>query len=118
MRWGSYFLYDRPASGMRVASLRDLAFVIDSNNYRWARLMKKLLCEICDKVNKSVKVLSEAECRRYVKRYRTILTQGAKEMPKILRRSKGQRGRVAQTFAHNLHQAMLILEESVHGSMR
>ena len=47
--------------------------------------MKKLLCEICDKVNKSeTKVLSEAECRRYVKRYRTILTQGAKEMPKIL----------------------------------
>ena len=114
-RWGSYFLYDQckhQVCGSHL--LRDLAFVIDSNNYRWARLMKKLLCEICDKVNKSeTKVLSEAECRRYVKRYRTILTQGAKEMPKILRRSKGQRGRVAQTFAHNLHQAMLILEESV-----
>ena len=73
--------------------------------------MKKLLCEICDEVNKSeTKVLSEAECRRYLKRYRTILTQGGKEMPKILQRRDGKRGRIAQTDAHNLHKAMLILE--------
>ena len=41
------------ASGMRVASPRDLAFVIDSNGYRWARLMHKLLREICHAVNQS-----------------------------------------------------------------
>ena len=76
--------------------------------------MKKLLCEICDEVNKSeTRVLSEAECRRYLKRYRTILTQGGKEMPKILQRREGKRGRIAQTDAHNLHKAMLILEESI-----
>ena len=114
-RWGSYFLYDQckhQVCGSHL--LRDLTFVIDSNNYRWARLMKKLLCEICDEVNKSeTRVLSEAECRRYLKRYRTILTQGGKEMPKILQRREGKRGRIAQTDAHNLHKAMLILEESI-----
>ena len=114
-RWGSYFLYDQckhQVCGSHL--LRDLTFVIDSNNYRWARLMKKLLCEICDEVNKSeTKVLSEAECRRYLKRYRTILTQGGKEMPKLLQRRDGKRGRIAQTDAHNLHKAMLILEESI-----
>ena len=65
---------------MRVASPRDLAFVIDSNGYRWARLMHNLLREICHAVNQSeTGVLSEAECRRYRKKYRTILTQGGKE---------------------------------------
>ena len=50
------------ASGMRVASPRDLAFVIDSNGYRWARLMHNLLREICHAVNQSeTGVLSEAE---------------------------------------------------------
>ena len=114
-RWAPYFAYDQcehQVCGSHL--LRDLAFVIDSNNYRWARLMKKLLREICDKVNKSeTGVLSEAECRRYVKRYRTILTQGGKEMPKIPQRREGQRGRIAKSDAHNLHEAMLILEESV-----
>ena len=114
-RWAPYFAYDQcehQVCGSHL--LRDLAFVIDSNNFRWARLMKKLLREICDKVNKSeTGVLNEAECRRYVKRYRTILTQGGKEMPKIHQRREGQRGRIAKSDAHNLHEAMLILEESV-----
>ena len=48
------------ASGMRVASNRDLAFVIDSNGYRWARLMHNLLREICHAVNQS-ETVSEAE---------------------------------------------------------
>ena len=114
-RWGSYFLYDQRKHQVCGSHLlRDLTFVIDSNNYRWARLMKKLLCEICDEVNKSeTKALSEAECRRYLKRYRTILTQSGKEMPKLLQRRDGKRGRIAQTDAHNLHKAMLILEESI-----
>ena len=34
-------------------------------------------------------------------------------MPKLLQRRDGKRGRIAQTDAHNLHKAMLILEESI-----
>ena len=99
---------------MRVASPRDLAFVIDSNGYRWARLMHNLLREICHVVNQSeTGVLSEAECRRYRKRYRTILTQGGKELPEIPRRRKGKRGRVAKSFGHNLHDRLLKNEDSV-----
>ena len=92
----------------------DLTFVVGSNNYRWVRLMKKLLCEICDEVNKSeTGVLSEAECRKYRKRYRTILTQGGKEMPAIHQKREGKRGRIAKSDAHNLHEVPLKLEESV-----
>ena len=90
-RWASYFAYD-PCKHQVCGShlLRDLTFVVDSNNYCRARLMKKLLCECCDAVNKSeTNVLSEAECRRFRKRYRTFVTQGGKEMrPKFLKDGK------------------------------
>ena len=65
-RWAAYFSYflcKHQVCGSHI--LRDLAFVIDSNGYRWARLMHKLLREGCHAVNQS-----EAECRRYRKRYR------------------------------------------------
>ena len=94
--------------------LRDLAFVIESNGYRWARLMHKLLREICHAVNESeTGVLSEAEYRRYRERYRTILTQGGKELPEIFRRRKGMRGRIAGSFGHNLHDRLLKYEGSI-----
>ena len=57
--------------------------------------------------------MTEVECRKYVKRYRTILTQGGKEMPEIPRRRDGKRGRFAKSDAHNLHEALSILEECV-----
>ena len=114
-RWAAYFadkLCKHQVCGLHL--LRDLTFVVDSNNYRWVRLMKKLLCEIFAAVNKSeTGVLSEAECRRYQKRYRTILAQGGKGMPEIPKRRNGKRGRIAKSNAHNLHEALLILEASV-----
>ena len=114
-RWAAYFAYDLCKHQVCESHLlRDLTFVVDSNNYRWARLMKKLLCECCDEISKSeAGALSKAECRRYRKRYRTILTQGGKEMPEIPQRREGQRGRIAKSDAHNLHEALLILEKSV-----
>ena len=45
--------------------------------------------------------------------YRTILTQGGKELPEIPRRRKGKRGRVAKSFGHNLHDRLLKNEDSV-----
>ena len=52
----------------------------------------------------------QAPCAR---RYRTILTQGAKELPAIPPRSKGQRGRIAKSAAHNLHERLAKHEASV-----
>ena len=98
-RWAAYFAYDlckHQVCGSHL--LRNLTLIVDFNNYCWARLMKKLLCECSDEINKSeAGVLSKAECRRYRKRYRTILTQGGKEMPGISQRREGQRGRIAKS---------------------
>jgi len=94
--------------------LRELTFIVDSNGFRWARLMKKLLREACHRVNRSdAKTLTAAERRAVRKRYRTILTQGGKELPEIPPRPKGKRGRVAKSDAHNLHERLEKHEESV-----
>ena len=113
--WASYFAYTlckHQLCGSHL--LRELTFIVESNGYRWVRLMKKVLCEICHEVNKSeTGVLGEAECRKYRKRYRTILTQGGKEMPGIPQRREGKRGRIAKSFAHNLLERLLKHEGSV-----
>ena len=94
--------------------LRDLTFVVESNNYRWARLLKALLQQACHQLNRShSKVVSKTACKALRKRYCTILTQGAKELPAIPPRSQGQRGRIAKSDAHNLHERLVQHEASV-----
>ena len=69
--------------------------------------------EACQKLNRSrSKVVSKAAFEALHKRYRTILTQGAKELPDIPPRSKGQPGRVAKSDPHNLYEWLVKHGES------
>ena len=113
--WGAYFVYDQCTHQLCGSHLlRELTFIVDSNGFRWARLMKKLLREACHRVNKSdAKTLTAAERRAVRKRYRTILTRGGNELPEIPPRPKGKRGRVAKSDARNLHERLEKHEESV-----
>ncbi len=79
--WASYFAYDRCSHQLCGSHLlRELTFVVDSNGYRWARLMKRLLREACHRVNRSdTKTLPEDGRAAVRRRYRTILTQGGHE---------------------------------------
>ncbi len=76
--------------------------------------MKKLLREACHRVNRSTaKVLTETGRAAVRRRYRTILTRGGKELPEIPPRPKGKRGRIAKSYAHNLHERLAKHEGSV-----
>ena len=76
--------------------------------------MKALLQQACHRVNASQgKALSAAACKALRKRYRTILTQGRKELPALPPRKQGQRGPIAKSDAHNLHERLAQHEESV-----
>ncbi|WP_295438447.1 hypothetical protein [Thiolapillus sp.] len=73
------------------------------DNYAWAANMKRLLQETCAIVAKrQSKRLTENEYKNLQKRYRNILTRGAKQLPPIPPRQNGKRGRVAKSDAHNL----------------
>ena len=113
--WASYLSYKQCRHQLCGSQLlRGLTFIVESNNYRWARLLKALLQQACHKLNRSQsKVVSKAAFKALRKRYRTILTQGAEELPEIPPRSKGQRGRVAKSDAHNLQERLVKHEESV-----
>ncbi len=76
--------------------------------------MHKLTTEYCHKVGKlEDKALSEPHYNALRKRYRTILTQGKGELPPVVPRKKGQRGRVAKPDVNNLHERLKTYEDAV-----
>ena len=114
-RWASYLSYDQCSHALCGSHLlRDLQFIIDSNNHAWARNMHKLLRETVHSLNRNPdKRLSEKDCKALRKRYRTILTKGKRELPRAPPRSKGQRGRIAKSDAENLHEAFVRYETEI-----
>ena len=79
-----------------------------------SKRMKRLLLGACHQVSKrDDKMLTPSEYKALQKRYRTILTQGARELPPIPPRQNGQRGKVAKSDAHNLWERMQKHETAV-----
>ena len=113
--WASYLSYlhcDQGLCGSHL--LRELTFIFESNEYAWARNMKRLLQETCVKVSKSEeKRLDDKDLANLQKRYRNILTRGAKELPVIPLKLSGKRGKLAKSAAHNLPEHMQTHEASV-----
>lgn len=113
--WASYLSYDHCGHGLCGAHLlRELTFVIDANHYAWARNMKKLLQKTCHAVSHSDdKRLAETAYRTLQKQYRNILASGEKEMPAILPKVTGKRGKIAKSDAHNLLERLRKHESAV-----
>lgn len=111
----SYLSYKNCKHGLCGSHLlRELTFIIDSNGYKWAKNMKKLLQEACAKVSKrKSKRLSKKQYAVLQRRYRNILTRGEKELPVIPEKPDGQRGKVAKSDAHNLWERFKKYEEAV-----
>ena len=113
--WASYLSYahcDHALCGAHL--LRELAFIVDAHDYAWAKRMKRLLLGACHQVSKrDDKMLSASEYKALQKRYRTLLTQGARELPPIPPRQNGHRGKVAKSDAHNLWERMQKHETAV-----
>ena len=113
--WASYLSYahcDHALCGAHL--LRELTFIVEAHDYAWAKRMKRLLFDACHEVAKrDEKRLTETEYKAVQKRYRTILTQGERELPPIPARHKGQRGRIAKSDAHNLWERMKKYESAV-----
>jgi len=113
--WASYLTYDQCGHGLCGSHLlRELTFIVDANGYAWAVNMKRLLQETCTTVAKRKrKKLTPNEYKNLQKRYRNILTRGAKALPPIPPRQNGKRGRIAKSDAHNLWERMKQYETAV-----
>ena len=113
--WASYLSYDHCGHGLCGSHLlRELVFIVDSNQYRWAGNMKRLLQETCRIVAKrKEKCLTDKEYANLQRRYRNILTRGSKELPEIPPKPKGKRGKMAKSDAHNLWERLKNNETAV-----
>ena len=113
--WASYLAYEHCGHALCGSHLlRELTFVVESNGYRWAANIKRLLQQTCALVAKrESKCLSETEYQNLRKRYRNLLTRGEKELPPIPPRQNGKRGRVAKSDAHNLWERLKRHEQAV-----
>jgi hypothetical protein len=113
--WSSYLMYNNCSHGLCGSHLtRELTHAVESNKYSWALDMKALLLEICKKVSRrKSKKLRSKEYADLQKRYRKILTCGAKELPAIPPKPNGQRGNMAKSNAHNLWERLEKYEDAV-----
>ncbi len=98
--WASYLSYDHCGHGLCESHLlRELTFIVDSNQYRWARNTKKLLTQdgpYRDHARK--KCLTAQKYANLQKRYCTILTRGGWELAEIPAKPKGKPGRLAISY--------------------
>lgn len=113
--WASYLSYDNCQHGLCGSHLlRELTFIIESNDYRWAKNMKRLLKQACKIVAKRKrKKLTEKEYQKLLKNYRNIITRGGNELPAIPPKPKTQRGKIAKSDAHNLWERLRDHEKAV-----
>ncbi len=113
--WASYLSYGNCSHGLCGSHLlRELTFIVDSNDYRWAKNMKRLLKHACKLVAKRKrKKLTPAEYQKLLRNYRNIITRGGNELPPIPPKPKTQRGRIAKSDAHNLWERLRDHEEAV-----
>ena len=111
-RWASYFAFENCTHALCGSHLlRNLAFIEEAHGHAWARHLGTLLLNTCRRVREQEnKALSESDYKAVRTRYRTILTQAKRELPTPPKRLTGQRGRVAQCDARNLHDALVKYE--------
>lgn len=111
-RWASYFAYDNCEHALCGSHLlRELAFIEAAHGHAWAKRMGNLLLTACRRVREHKnKALSDPDYKAVRTRYRTILTQAKRELPTPPVRLTGQRGRLAQSDARNLHDALVRYE--------
>jgi len=111
----AYFSFENCRHGLCGSHLlRELTFIIESNDYVWAKDMKRLLKEACKKVSKRKrKKLMKKEYASLLKMYRSILAAGEKELPPIPPKPSGKRGKIAKSDAHNLLERLQTREEAV-----
>lgn len=102
--WASYLSYRHIEHGLCGSHiLRELQFLIDANNYRFAKNMRRLLQLACKMVSQSKdKCLDANSYAKLDKLYKQILVNGSKELPAIPEKTTSNRGKVAKSDAHNL----------------
>lgn len=113
--WASYLSYGHLEHGLCGSHLlRELTFIVESNNYHWAKNMKRLLRTLCKMVSiREEKCLTANEYIKAQRLYQSIIAAGENELPPIPEKTTKRRGKLAKSDAHNLWERLKKHEASV-----
>lgn len=101
--WKPYLGYDCTHALCNAHHLRELQWVIDFKDQKWAKTMKRFLSKLQDEVDEYGGKLSEDIIKKKVRRYREIIKTAQLECP-IYVRSVGSKktGKIKQSKERNL----------------
>jgi len=99
--WKTYFQFDCIHFLCNAHHLRELERAWEQDRQRWALKMKLLLLEIHDAVPQASGRLNPATAKKFLSRYRNILTRGNTECPPTVSNNPTTK-RTAQTKSRNL----------------
>ena len=101
--WKPYFGYDCTHALCNAHHIRELKWVIQYKEHKWAKSMKRFLENLNDLVDEHGGVLPEDLQKKKITRYRQIIKQAQFEGPIVVRaRGSKQRGKIKQTKERNL----------------
>lgn len=113
--WGPYLAYLCAHAVCNAHLLRELKFLLEEMNQKWAGRMTELLLKMLEEVKEQPPEkpgLSVKEVARWLRRYRKILKEGYEENPSPPVRT-GLRGRPKKTKAQNLLERMDIYRKNI-----
>lgn len=99
--WKPYLTYDCEHALCNAHHLRELQWVIDFRQQKWAKSMQNLLKEINKETYDAGGKLSEKRQKYYISQYRKVIALGKKQCPLTVA-SIGHKGKIAQTKERNL----------------
>lgn len=110
--WKPYFTFNCLHALCNAHHLRELEWAWEHDGQKWAKNMQKLLLEIYDAVEKAGGCLDEQRQKKYLRRYRGLLTRADKECPPP-KADPSRGGRLKKTKSRNLLERLRKFEEEV-----
>lgn len=111
--WKAYFQFECLHALCNAHYVRELERAWEQEGQKWAKRVQELLLEINDAVNSAGGRLTKKAAKKFIKRYRTLLTKADRECPAPEKKSKPKRGRTKRTKARNLLERLGYFETEV-----
>lgn len=108
--WKPYFSFKCLHALCNAHHLRELERAYEQDGQKWAKKMKRFLLKLKETVEKADGALTDKTAKKYVKRYRAILTKGMSECPVADDSAKPKRGRSKRSKARNLLERLINFE--------
>lgn len=111
--WKPYLGYDCQHALCNAHHLRELQWVIDFKNHKWAKSMKKFLEKLSIEVDEAGGKIPEDIQKRRIARYRDIIRKAKFECPKQMPTIGSGKKKVKQTKERNLLDRLCDFEDQV-----